>query len=433
MDSSEKLKKVLYEWSEFDIPEMCNRDFDWNLLKGREILSVIGARRTGKTFLCYQMIRELRKDCPAENIVYINFEDERLHPLKGDELSILLDVCREIFSVNMNKKLFLFVDEIQNVKGWSRWARRVTEQNRNLKLIITGSSSRLLSKEIATELRGRTLSWQVFPFSFSEYLRLRGNVISEKNILYSKERPVIKKHFNEYISMGGFPAVLQSANPRDLLREYYNVMFYRDLIERYSVENIRLLEDYLTLLIDQTACSFSISATAKKLAEFGHVFSKNTLSNYSRYAQDAFLIFEAKKYSYKVREQLRAPKKIYAVDHGLVQAVRFSFQDNYGRMMENIAYIELRRRGKEVYYYKGKRECEFMVVENGRVTEAIQVAKSMSDAKVREREISGLLEAMEQYKLKKGIILTEDENEEIKIEKQIILIEPLWHWLLRKM
>jgi predicted AAA+ superfamily ATPase len=430
MESREKLKKVLYEWSEFNIPELCRRDFDVNMLKSKEILSIIGARRAGKTFLCYQMIKELRRSNPAENIIYINFEDERLYPFKGDELSIMLDVCREIFSVNMDKKLFLFVDEIQNVQGWSKWARRITDQNQNIKLVITGSSSRLLSKEIATELRGRTLSWQVFPFSFSEYLRMRGKDISGKNILYSKERPVIKRYFNEYISTGGFPAVLQSENPRDLLREYYNVMFYRDLVERYSIENIRLLEDYLTLLIDQTACSFSISATAKKLTEFGHSFSKNTLTNYTKYAQEAFLVFEAKKYSFKVREQMRAPKKLYVVDHGLVQAVRFSFQDNYGRMMENMAYIELKRKGKEVYYYKGKHECEFIVVESGRVAEVMQITKSISDVRVREREISGIREAMKYFKLRKGLVLTEDENEEIRAEEGKILIEPLWYWLL---
>ncbi|MBU4304874.1 MAG: ATP-binding protein [Candidatus Omnitrophica bacterium] len=432
MESREKLKKVLQEWAEFEIPALYNRDFDWRLLEGKEILSVIGARRTGKTYLCYQMAIRLRQSMPAANVIYVNFEDERLYPLKGDELTILWDMCRELFSIEASRRVYLFVDEIQNMKNWSKWARRITEQNPSLKLIITGSSSKLLSKEIATELRGRTLSFRVFPLSFAEYLRAKGVRGDVKNILYSKERPIIKKYFNAYLAEGGFPAVLESKNSRELLRGYYNVMFYRDVAERHKIKNIRLLEDYMTLLIDQTACNFSVSATAKKLMEFGHSFSKNTLINFSRYAQDAFFLFEVKKYSYKIREQTRAPKKIYVIDHGLVQAVRFSFQDNYGRLMENIVCIQLQRQNKETHYFKDKRECDFVAGEAGKVTEVFQVAKDISEAKTREREVEGLAEAMAHYKLKQGFILTEDYNEEIKIRQGRVTIVPLWYWLLDK-
>ncbi len=432
MESREKLKRVLQEWAEFEMPALYERDFDWRLLEGKEILSVIGARRTGKTYLCYQMVRRLRKSMPAANVIYLNFEDERLYPLKGDELTVLLDLCRELFSIEASKRVYLFVDEIQNVKNWSKWARRIIEQNPSLKLIITGSSSKLLSKEIATELRGRTLSFKVFPLSFAEYLRAQGVSWELKNILYSKERPIIKKYFNAYLAEGGFPAVLESKNYKELLREYYNVMFYRDVAERYKIKNIRLLEDYLTLLIDQTACSFSVSATAKKLMEFGHSFSKNTLINFSRYTQDAFLTFEVKKYSYKIREQMRAPKKIYVIDHGLVQAVRFSFQDNYGRLMENIAYIQFQRQNKDIYYYKNNRECDFVVNDRDKVSAVFQVAQNISNTKTREREIAGLIEAMARFKLKEGIILTEDDYEEIKMREGKVAIIPLWYWLLDK-
>ena len=163
METREKLKKVLMEWHEFEPPKLYERNFDYSLLKGREILSIIGARRAGKTFLCYQIALYLKKLVPADNILYLNFEDERLYPLKGDELSELWDVYLELFSVDLSKPIYFFVDEIQNAENWSKWARRITEQNRNLKLIITGSSSKLLSREIATELRGRTLSFTVYP------------------------------------------------------------------------------------------------------------------------------------------------------------------------------------------------------------------------------------------------------------------------------
>lgn len=430
METKEKLKKILTEWSDFRAPALYRRDFNYSLLKGDEILSIIGGRRTGKTYLCYQIIEELKKTLPADNIAYINFEDERLYPLKGDELSLLWEVYLELFSVNLNKKIYLFVDEIQNVKNWSKWARRITEQQKNLKLIITGSSSKLLSKEIATELRGRARSFSVYPLSFREYLAAKNVPLEEKNILYSDRQSIIKRQFNDYLKTGGFPAVLSAPEPRELLKEYYKAMFYRDLIERYKVKNIKLFDDYLTLSIDQVASSFSISATGRKLKEFGHTFSKNTLANFSKYAQEAFLLFESKSYSYKVKEQLRLPKKIYAIDHGLVQAIRFSFSQDRGRMLENIAYLALKRKGSEIYYYRGSKECDFITVDNNKVTGAFQVTKSLTDDKTRKREIEGLLECLRQHKIKQGIILTEDEHDSLEINGFSVKVLPLWYWLL---
>lgn len=430
MNTRDRLKRVVAEWSDYKIPEIYRRDFDETLLGGGEILSIIGSRRAGKTFLCYQIARELKKTLPSGNVLYINLEDERLHPMQGDELTLLWDVYHEMVSVDTDRRIILIIDEIQNAKNWSQWARRITDQNRNLKLIVTGSSSKLLSREIATELRGRTLSFTVYPLSFTEYLRAKNIFHDGKNLLYGTGRIAMKKEFNLYLKGGGFPATLQSGNPGELLKEYYKVMFYRDLIERYGIKNIRLFGDYMTLLIDQTASCFSISSTASKLAEFGHSFSKNTLSNFSRYAEEVFLIFEVKKYSYRVREQLRAARKLYAIDQGLVQAVRFSFSEDYGRMMENIAYLALRRRGENIYYHKGGKECDFIVTDGKKVVQAIQVVKSLSATKTREREFAGLQEAMKEHSLKEGIILTEDESETVKLDGATVKVLPLWYWLL---
>jgi len=435
MDTKEKLRNILTEWHEFELPKIHERDFNDSLLSGQDILSIIGARRTGKTYLCYQLIQKLRQSVPPDNILYINFEDERLYPLKGDELTLLWEVYLELFAVDPRKKIYLFIDEIQNVQNWSKWARRITEQNKNLKLIITGSSSRLLSKEIATELRGRTLEFTVYPFSFIEYLKAKNIFVAAKDgekLLYGKKRIILKKQFNAYLKHGGFPAILESANPEELLKGYFKVMFYRDLIERYKIKNIKLFEDYLTLLVDQTGAHFSISSTAKKLEEFGHSFSKNTLSNFSRYAQEIFLIFEVKRHSYKTKEQLRFPKKIYAIDHGLVQAVRFCFSEDYGRMLENIAFLSLRRLGDEIYYHQENKECDFLVSDNKGVVRAIQVARTLSSAKTKQREVAGLLEAMVKYRLKEGLILTEDEHDSFKIEGKTIRVLPIWYWLIRE-
>lgn len=430
MNTSEKLKKILYEWKESTINGIYQRSFDMKYLDGSEILTIVGARRTGKTYLCFQIIQQLKKAVPADNILYVNFEDERLYPLNGDELTLLLDVYFETFLVDTTKRIYLFIDEIQNVPLWSKWARRITEQNKNLKLIITGSSSKLLSKEIATELRGRNLSFNVFPLSFVEYLVAKQLTFDYKDILYRKERNLIKRYFNDYFKTGGFPAIFTSAKPQELLHEYYDVMFYRDIVERHVVTNVKMLEDYLSLLIDQTACKFSVSQTAAKLQEFGYSFSKNTLMNFLNYAEEAYLVFPVNKYSFKIREQMRAPKKLYAIDHGLVNAIRFMFSENYGRMMENIVYLALRRTTENIYYYQGIKECDFLVTNAGKITTAIQVTKNLSTQQIRKREIEGLLEALAFAKLKQGIIITENEYETIKEGVYTICVLPLWYWLL---
>lgn len=431
MDTREKLKAILTEWYEFRPPQLYRRDFNFSLVESPEILSIIGVRRGGKTYLCYQIAEDLKKTYPADNIAYINLEDERLFPLKGDELTLLWEVFQELFSVDLNKRTFLFVDEIQNAKNWSKWTSRITEQNKNLKLIITGSSSKLLSKEIATELRGRTMSFTVFPLSFKEYLKIQNiDPKVDEKILYGKKKIAYKKQFNSYLKDGGFPAVLKNSNPKELLKEYYKVMFHRDIVDRYKIKNVKLLEDYLTLTIDQTAALSSLSSTAKKLENFGYSLSKNTLSNFSKYAQEAFLIFEAKKYGYKIKEQLRAPKKIYTIDHGLLKAIRFFTSADFGRLLENIVYIELERRGKEIFYHQDIKECDFIIKEDYKIKEAVQVTKSIKNDKTKKRKIDGISEALNQYQLKTGVILTEDEHEILSVGSKKIQVLPLWYWLL---
>ncbi len=431
MLTKDKLKKIILEWASFTLPAFTARDFDERFLNGDEILTVVGARRSGKTFLCYQMIHGLRKSTPKANILYINLEDERLCPLGGEELSMLWDVYQELLPLVPGEKIYLFLDEIQNAAHWSKWARRITDQHRNLKLILTGSSSRMLSREIATELRGRTRTFTMWPLGFGEYLRAKSVHVDTQKILHSPERPLVKRHFNAYQKLGGFPALLDNDHPEELLKEYYRVMFYRDLVERHKIKSIRLLEDFLALMVDQVACLATVSATATKLQQIGHSFSKNTLTAFLRYAEDVFLLFALKKYSYKMREQLRAPRKIYAIDHGLVGAIRFGFSEDYGRMLENIVFVALMRKGDTLHYHRGNRECDFIVSDRGRPQQAIQVTKTLSDAKTREREIAGLLEAMQTYRLSEGLILTEDTSEMIKTQGKHIVVQPVWQWLLR--
>ncbi len=429
MDTKENLKKLITEWMEFEIPnDILMRKFDRRLLAGKKILAIIGPRRAGKTYYCFQIIKELLLDIPKENILYINFEDERLYPLVGDELTLLLESYLELVTPQKNKKIYFFLDEVQNIKFWSKWARRISEKNPNIKLILTGSSSKLLSREIATELRGRSLSFMVYPLSFGEFLKFKKIDFESKTILYGKKRGQIKKAFNEFLEQGGFPETLSETLKQKVLQEYYSTMFYSDIVERYDVKNTALLEDFLKMEINSFSSMASISKMEKVLLSMNRKASKTTLSKYLSYAKSVFLLFELSVYDYKLKQQMRHLKKIYAVDTGLLNAIRFSFSDDYGRLLENLVFLEFLKAGKKVFYFRGNGECDFLLKDGKKISAAFQVTKSLKDYDTRQREIKGLLEALEKYKLDEGIILTEDENEEFEEAGKKIKVLPVWFW-----
>lgn len=431
MNTKEKLKQLITEWMEFKIPEdIVNRPFDDRLMAGKKIVAIIGPRRGGKTYYCFQIIKNFLSDVSKQNILYINFEDERLYPLTGDELTLLLDTYYEIVAPKKNEKLYFFLDEIQNIPFWSKWARRISEKNPNIKLILTGSSSKLLSREIATELRGRSLSFMVYPFSFKEFLVFKGMKYDLKTVLYGKNRPKIKKVFNEFIEFGGFPEIFQEKLKQQVLQEYYNTMFYNDMVERFDVKNVALLEDFLKMEINSFSSMVSVSKIAKTFGSMGRKASKTTLSKYLSYAKSVFLLFELSVYDYKIKEQMRHLKKIYAVDTGLLNAIRFSFSADYGRILENLVFLEFLKAGKSIFYYRGAFECDFLVKDGRKISGAFQVAQSLADYSVKQREIGGLAEAMDEYGLGEGTILTEDENEEFTHENKKIKVLPAWYWAL---
>lgn len=428
LTTKEKLKFVLNQWKEFKIPELVKRDFDMRYIASDNILAIAGPRRAGKTFLCFQLIKELMKSMPPENILYVNFEDERLYPMTEDALTLLLDVYYELFDIKQGMK-YIFIDEIQNVPNWGRWCRRIQESRKDIKLIITGSSSKLLSREIATELRGRTLTRIVLPYSFREFLRAKSVNYTPKHMLYKSEKSIVKKNFNEYVQHGGFPQIASSELKEQILKEYFSTIFYKDIVDRFTVKNTQLLEDFLKLVVDSFASAMSLSKMENKLKSLGHKVSKATLKTYFLHARDVFLFFDAKKYSYKRTEQIRNPSKVYAIDTGIINSVRFSFSEDYGRYLENIVFLEIIRREYEVYYFKGDRECDFLVKEGDKIKQAIQVTKTINGEN-RAREIEGLVEAMKSYHLKTGLILTDDDYEEIKIDTMKITVKPIWLWLL---
>jgi len=433
IQTKEKLKILLTRWFEFKPPKIVPREFNYSLLKSNLILSIVGVRRCGKTFLLYQIMQNLQ--VPRENIIYINFEDEALYPLVGDELQNLLPVYFELFSSNPDYKIYLLLDEVQNIPYWEKWVRRIYDTEKNIAIIITGSTSRLASYEIATALRGRTITFNLYPFSFKEFLVARDFKFDPTTISYSREKPILMKFLNEYLKYGGFPQILfeEEENKNMVLQEYYRAIFYRDVVERYSVRNIKLLDSFLKLITSNTACLISFSKTENLFKTTGFKVSKATLIDYMSYFTSCFLCFEVPIFSYKIKDQLQYPRKVYSIDTGLTNAIIFKFSKETGRIYENTVFLDLKRRGEEeIYYWKNRQGMEVdFILKSGLVpTQLIQVCSDVGKLETKEREIKALSCAMEEFKLNQGLIITDDYEKDVKMDNKRIKFIPLWKWLL---
>jgi uncharacterized protein len=421
MSKITEFKYIIKEYHDFEFPKIIPRDLD--IPDTDKIISIVGSRRAGKTFYFYQIIQNLLKNgIPKENILYINFEDDRLLPLETDELNDLIEAYYELYPDLKNQKKYFFFDEIQNIKNWEIFVRRIYDKEK-IKIYVTGSSSKLLSKEIATSLRGRTLTFHLFPLSFIEFLRFK-NINIEKNYEYSSQRYKIKNMFEEYLNYGGFPEVVLSEKlKQETLSDYYEMFIYRDLVERFSIRNTRLLKILTKYLITNISSIFSINSyynTTKKEMKL----SKETILEYISHLSDINLIYLVPIFSYSLKVQQVNPSKTYCIDTGLRNAVALKFSKDIGRLAENIVYIELKRRGKEVFYWKNKQEIDFVVKENDKLT---SINVNYTD-KINDRELSGLKEFKNKHKSKINKLIILSKNIEEKREE--IEIIPIWKWLI---
>jgi hypothetical protein len=251
-----------------------------------------------------------------------------------------------------------------------------------------------------------------------------------EDLLRSERRTTIKRCFNDYALRGGFPDVAGRERYRDTLQQYYRTMFTRDMVERFGIRNVRQFEDFLRIQMSRFSSLSSISNTEKAMRELGYSLSKNTLMNYLRYVNDAFLLFDVTRFDTRVTRQLRHPRKLYAVDHGLLNAIRFSTSEDRGRILENMAYMELRRRHPDIYYHAGAAECDFLILSDRHVSECIQTCWSLSDPRTAEREYRGLLEAAAAHGLREGTILTDNEHADLTRDGIEIRVRPLWYYAL---
>jgi uncharacterized protein len=382
---------------------------------GHEITVISGVRRCGKSTLMHEI-----RSKNAGKDYYFNFDDERLVNFKADDFQLLYEVFIELFG----KQSTFFFDEIQNVVGWERFVRRLHDYKN--KVYITGSNASMLSRELGTHLTGRYYQQELFPFSFAEYLAYREREIPQKSFFSTEAKVQLHSDFISYFSKGGFPAYLQSGNSQ-YLKSLYESILYRDVMVRNGLTNEKEILELVHYIASNTSKLFSYNSLTRIIG----VKNATTVKSYLSFLENTYLLFLVNKYDFSIKKQIQNPKKIYFIDLGIVRELGFHHSEDNGRLLENLVFIELKRRGKEVFYHSQKHECDFVLKEKNRIVEAIQVSWSVYNPSTREREIEGLLEALTNYKLKEGLILTDEDEDEFTIKNFKIKVMPTWKWLLK--
>jgi predicted AAA+ superfamily ATPase len=357
----------------------------------------------------------------------LNLEDDRLFPLQTQDLNDFLDSYYEIYPRKKEEWVYLFFDEIQNAPEWERFIRRIQDHEK-CRIVLTGSSSKLLSREIASSLRGRTLSVEVFPLSFPEYLRFRG--IAPRP-LSSRTQALLKNALADYILWGGFPELVPFTEDlrRRTLQEYLDLIMYRDIMERHGITNTFLLKFLIKYCVTHIATDFSVIKLYHDFRSQGLHLSKNTIYEYMSFMEDAYLLFTVPFFSDSVREGMRNPRKIYSIDNGFKLASDLSRSEDAGRLLENLVFLELRRRFPAIHYFKGKQTVDFCVIHRS-LPYLINVCHDLSNPATRRREIAGLSEAMDRLGVHSSLLITSDVEEEQAVEQRRIFILPVWKWLL---
>jgi len=362
-------------------------------------LILSGIRRCGKSTLLHQLIENMK------GFYYFNFEDPRAIEFELADFQKLNDIFKEIYG----EQNYYFFDEIQNIENWELFARQMLDKKKHL--IITGSNASLLSKELGTKLTGRHLRYELFPFSYKEFLTI------------TNEKPSIES-FQKYFTKGGFPEYIKLERAT-ILQELLNDIITRDIVVRHKLRSTKTIKEMALYLITNVGKEFSYN-NLKKTFELGSV---NTAIAFVSYFEDSYLLFTVPKFDYSLKKQIINPKKIYSIDNGLSNITSASFSEDKGKMLENLAFINLRKKHKDIFYFKEKNECDFVIKEATKITKAIQVCYELNEDN-KKRELNGLSEAIEKFNLNEGTILTYNQEDEITIQNKKIIIMPLWKWLL---
>lgn len=385
-------------------------------LQTSEILIISGIRRCGKSVLMQQI-----RDRLVEKDFFFNFDDERLANFKLDDFQKLQECFVELFG----EQHTYYFDEIQNIEGWERFVRRL--YNAGNKIVITGSNARMLSRELGTHLTGRYIQVEIYPFSFQEYLAMNEIPVNAKTLYTTTGRATMVKSFVKYMECGGFPKFLQDGSV-SYLTSLYESIIYRDILTRNGLTNEKEMLELMFYLASNATKRVTYSSLGKVVG----IQHPDTIKNYLEYIQQTYLISQLFRYDPSVKKQMMSPKKIYFVDNVIIKRIGFNATENNGVFLENLVFIELKRRGWDVYYYADKKECDFIVRKGLHISDAYQVTLKMDSPQTREREIAGVREAMQAYSLSKGYILTFEGKETINFDDgTIVEVVPVWEWILQ--
>lgn len=428
-----RIKEVIVDFQGIQLNTGVARDMSSIPITGKAGI-FIGVRRCGKSTYLFQVIDQLvSKGISRQNILYLNFFDDRLYGLERENLGLILEAYFSLYPEKRGTEtIYFFFDEIQSTSGWEPFIDRLL-RTIDCEVYITGSSARMLSKEIATQMRGRAISWEMFPFSFKEFLDAKN--VDSNGPISTRKRLLIQKLFDDFWESGGFPEVISSER---LVRikthqEYFNAMLFCDLVERHDISHPRALMDLAHWLINNTASLYSINNLTGYLKSLGHKVPKTSVSDYLAWFEDAYILFTVRIFDSSISRANANPKKIYCIDHSMVTSVSSRILVNSGHLLENLVFTALRRITSEIFYYRCKsgREVDFIAKPHKKPRMLVQVCESLSDPKTRKRELTSLSEAMNEQKLDSGIVVSRGEEEVLRLEYGVIEVMPAWRFLLK--
>lgn len=420
---SDNLKYVIRQFVERALPVCKPRELILPTGTGK-VIGLAGVRRSGKTFLFFDAIQKLvASGVSRRQIVYLNFEDDRLHPVRSDDLDMILRCWRELFPETVSQHTYLFLDEVQNVPGWERWVRRLCDTE-DVETYVTGSSSQLLTRDLATALRGRSITLEVFPLSFREYLKFRGVDVVPHS---ADNESLIRFELEAYIACGGFPEIVladESFRPL-ILEEYSSLMLYRDVVERYGVRNEKLMRELLRHCFRNTGSLLNVSKLHRDLTSQGIVVAKNTLFDYFGYLEDAFLVFLLPKRETSLRKQEHNPKKLHVIDTGLISAFQTFPNRDLGHKLETVIFLETRRKRKNLFYYTDGSEVDLCDAE-GKMF--INSCWSLADSETLAREKAAMELGARMWPDSKGKLLYHEYSP--GLEQEVPGVQAAWKFLL---
>lgn len=383
----------------------------------------VGIRRTGKSYMMYRQIKKLMDNgIPMEQVVYVNFEDERLLEIKADDLNVILEIGLE--TAGAGEKPYLFLDEIQNIEGWEKFVRRIADMK--YRINITGSNSKMLSSEIASTLGGRFMIVKIFPYAFSEYLSAQGKTKDYLGIIGTADKADVINMYSQYVKFGAFPELVAIRNKREYLNNIYQTIYLGDIITRNKITNDFAVRLILKKIAESVMKPISYSRLTNILKSAGAAIGKQTVINYVGYMVDAYLLFTVQNYAAKLVEKETSPK-YYFMDTGLLGLL---LMDSDTARLENLVAIELARRygGGNVFYFENNVEIDFYIPE---ANLAVQVSYSVLDnMDTRERELGAFVKVRNFISEAKCLIISNSEEAELECDGIKVNVVPIWKWLL---